>query len=638
MFQLISKFASTDIVFADSHGPYVVDGGSPITLSAGAANPNATYTWDLGDGTTASTATVTHVYGNDGQYVAQVTVTVNEPGGVTSHHYGLITVRNIPPIVNAGPNKTVNEGDIVSFSGSFSDAQWLETHTATWDWGDSSKIDDGVVSETHNPPAGQGTVTGSHAWCDSGTYTVTLSVQDKGGAIGRSRTTVTVLNMPPVVCAVAPTFAYPCSVLTLAAKFSDPGWCDSHAAFWDFGDCTGPQRAVVYEKHDPPAGEGVAIASHTYNRCGTYYATCTVSDDDGATGTASTKVQVVDILNAGFEEGYCSRNLGVVGNHWEPYVALLPTLAAIGQVFTTADVSAGSDIFQAEEYCVHCGERSQRIRFVGKYRAGLLQQVGANKGWDYQITAWYSLNEQSGGVSQLLKDIDDPAQLISANLTGGMARLGIDPTGGNDPSSPSIVWAEGYIRPEWAQLCVRAAAAGNAITIYLEAQSAGRLGVDASFDDAGLLAVQPFCPTQDHDTCVDFSDLKPDTSLPPIYTKDGFTFVALDQQSQLISAAGPPIGQNKLRVHPRGLEIDLPFVADAVRITIVEQLAIAVVVSAYDTNNQLVGQASTSPSGTVQTVQMTAKGIVKVRVIAKEGGSVIKVCAHPESQATQPKL
>lgn len=641
MFTIISDFATTDIVFANSHGPYVVDGGSALTLTAGLANPHASYQWDLGDGTKASTPTVVHTYGNDGFYVAKLTVTVNQPGGDTSQHYALIRVRNVPPVVNVGPNRTVNEGEVVAFTATFSDVQWLETHQATWDWGDPQKPDPGVVTETHNPPAAQGTVTGSHAWGDSGTYTVTLRVRDQGGAIGKGTTTITVLNVPPKVDAGPPMYAYPCCVLTLQGKFTDPGWLDSHAGFWDFGDCTGSQRAVVREKHDPPAGQGVAIASHVYHQCGTYEATCTVIDDDGGVGKSSTVVMVVDLRNKEFEEGFCSRQWGVVANDWKPYIAPVVTLGS-SQNTTPVAVSTGGDIFLAEEYCVHGGERSQRIRFSGKSRAGLMQTVGANAGWDYQISVWYSLNEQSGGISQLLMDVEDPSEIIPPDRTGGIARLGIDPTGGTDPLSQDIVWSEGYLRPEWAQLSVRATAAGTAISVYLEGEGFGRLGADVFFDDAALLAVQPFCPPPSAapEVCVDFSDLQPGSRLPAVYVKDKFTFVALDHQTQTISSLGPPIGQNALQVHPRGLEIDPPFLADWVRVTLYAPRGIHVVVSAFDSHGNQVSQGNSSIAGGVQTVEVDGKGIAKVIVIGKEGVSIIKVCAHPykDPESVQPGL
>src|SRR5207248_288305 len=147
-------------------------GGTPLLLKAGVISPNASYQWDLGDGATANTPAIVHTYGKSGTYVVHLTVTVNQPGGVTSHHYGLIQVRNVPPVVNAGPTKTVNEGEVIPLTGSFSDVQWLETHTAMWDWGDSQKPDPGIVTEQHDPPLGQGTVAASHAWGDDGTYAV----------------------------------------------------------------------------------------------------------------------------------------------------------------------------------------------------------------------------------------------------------------------------------------------------------------------------------------------------------------------------------------------------------------------------------------------------------------------------------
>jgi PKD repeat protein len=639
MFNAISQFAATEIVFAKSGGPYVVNGGTPVLLKAGLISANASYNWNLGDGATANTPSIVHTYGKDGIYIAHLTVTVNQPGGVTSQHFGLIQVRNVPPVVNAGPAKTVKEGDVVPFAGSFSDVQWLETHNATWDWGDSQKPDQGVVTETHTPPLGQGTVTASHAWGDDGTYTVTLSVQDEGGAIGRGQTTITVLNVPPTVDAGPAMFAYPCCVITLTGKFTDPGWLDKHAGFWDFGDCSGPQRAVIREKNDPPAGAGVAIASHTYRKCGVYHALCTVIDDDGGVGTDATPIAVVDICNAGFEDGFCQRQAGAVGNNWLPYFDEVPTLANPPKPGAAPmPASAGGDIFTAEEFRVHSGESSQRIRFLGQSRAGILQSVGANPNWDYQISVWYSLNEQAGGKSELLKEVDTAADIVPPDVTGGAARLGIDPTGGTDPSSADIVWTEGYLRPDWSQLSVRATAAAKAtaITIFVEGLGYGRLGADVFFDDAALVAVQPFCPPEEKppaDVCVDFQGFERQQTLPPAFVKDKFKFIALDKTPQIITASGVPVGQNKLEVHPKGLEVDLPFTADRVTVTISSALTIPIVVTAYDAMGTAVDKVSSTPPGTVRDVVAKGSGITMITITGAERTLLIRVCAHPETPA-----
>ncbi|HEY0377924.1 MAG TPA: ExeM/NucH family extracellular endonuclease [Pyrinomonadaceae bacterium] len=78
---------------------------------------------------------------------------------------------NAPPVVGpitAVPNPAIVNG-AVNFSASFTDADAGDTHTATWNWGDSTSSA-GTISG--------GTVTGSHTYGAVGTYTVTLTVTD----------------------------------------------------------------------------------------------------------------------------------------------------------------------------------------------------------------------------------------------------------------------------------------------------------------------------------------------------------------------------------------------------------------------------------------------------------------------------
>lgn len=83
-----------------------------------------------------------------------------------------------------GPEKLTGvEGSVTNVQGSLTDPGYLDTHTATWDWGDGSPTTSGVVTETHNPPAAAGTVTGSHIYTNEGEYTVTLTVTDNNGGV-----------------------------------------------------------------------------------------------------------------------------------------------------------------------------------------------------------------------------------------------------------------------------------------------------------------------------------------------------------------------------------------------------------------------------------------------------------------------
>jgi PKD repeat protein len=63
----------------------------------------------------------------------------------------------------------------VSISGTFTDQDTADTHTAVWDWGDSATSDCTVTE-------GDDTVNGLHTYTTPGIYTVTLTVTDSSGA------------------------------------------------------------------------------------------------------------------------------------------------------------------------------------------------------------------------------------------------------------------------------------------------------------------------------------------------------------------------------------------------------------------------------------------------------------------------
>lgn len=79
-------------------------GSAPLTVqfNASASDPDGyivSYSWDFGDGGTASGASQTHVYQNPGNYTARVTVTDN--GGATASATGSITVSSTGSPVDA---------------------------------------------------------------------------------------------------------------------------------------------------------------------------------------------------------------------------------------------------------------------------------------------------------------------------------------------------------------------------------------------------------------------------------------------------------------------------------------------------------------------------------------------------------
>ena len=85
------------------------------------------------------------------------------------------------PVVDAGEDQGgFFEGDMVAFSGSFSDADVDDTHTFEWDFGDGSTT--------------AGTLTPTHVFTDNGNFLVTLTVLDDQGGHGQDTLTVSVAN------------------------------------------------------------------------------------------------------------------------------------------------------------------------------------------------------------------------------------------------------------------------------------------------------------------------------------------------------------------------------------------------------------------------------------------------------------
>ena len=181
-----------------------------------------TYAWDLdNDGEYDDSTVVNPSFSlpNNGEYTVGLRVS---DGALSSTDTATVTVLNGVPSVDAGPDKTVNEGSTVNFSGSFTDPGNQDTHTIAWDFGDGSTA--------------SGTLTPSHVYPENGVYTVTLTVTDSDGASGSDTAVVTVQNVAPAVNAGLDQTVDQGQSVNFSGSFTDPGVQDTHVIAWDFGD------------------------------------------------------------------------------------------------------------------------------------------------------------------------------------------------------------------------------------------------------------------------------------------------------------------------------------------------------------------------------------------------------------------
>lgn len=272
--------------------PQTIDEGDTLTLTPIITDPGCldthtlTIDWDLDDEIPPESffdvfIPIEHVYPDDGTFT--VVLTVEDDDGEYTTCETAVTVQNVSPTVEAGPDQEVNEGDMVAISGSFTDPGLADTHQASIDWGD------GYV-ESFFDVFLDVPIERSHTYDDNGVYIVTLRVTDDDGGVGEDVFTISVNNVSPTVSVNSveqpnPEFVLPGDTLNLIGSLTDPGAVDTHTARLDWGDGTPESFFDVFAS--------TFSATHAYTEPGIYTATLTVEDDDGGSATVTTVVTVI---------------------------------------------------------------------------------------------------------------------------------------------------------------------------------------------------------------------------------------------------------------------------------------------------------------------------------------------------------
>jgi PKD repeat protein len=166
----LTVISAGDDPIVDAGEDQTADEGETVEFSGGFVDParqilfnGESILWDFGDGTTATdTLTPTHQYRDNGLFT--VTLTVTDTVGDAGQDSLLVTVSNVAPTADAGPDRLGVPGVPLSITGDVADPGLDDTHSIVWD------LDDGTI--VHD------TLAFEHTYVAFGVYTVTLTVVD----------------------------------------------------------------------------------------------------------------------------------------------------------------------------------------------------------------------------------------------------------------------------------------------------------------------------------------------------------------------------------------------------------------------------------------------------------------------------
>ncbi|MUV59624.1 PKD domain-containing protein [Halobacterium sp. CBA1126] len=242
-----------------------VDASFDATGSSDTDGTVTAYRWDIDeDGDVERNGATTSVaFEDDGVY--EVAVTVVDDDGATDTTTTNVTVRNRPPEAAAGINESepLVEAPVTFDATDSGDTDGTVT-TVEWD------VDADGVFEREG-------ATIRRAFSDPGTRTVTARVTDDDGATNETTVTVDV-NAPPTASVAVPSSVY--TQETLAVDGTDSSDPDGEVIDYDWSiegaSAAGPNGSVSFSDD------------------GVYEVSLTVTDDAGATDTATANVTVLN--------------------------------------------------------------------------------------------------------------------------------------------------------------------------------------------------------------------------------------------------------------------------------------------------------------------------------------------------------
>ncbi len=294
-----------EVPTADAGGPYSTPEGTNVVLDAsGSTDPDGgvlTYAWDFDDDgqyddATGISPTFTAV-GQDGSF--PISVKVTDPDGAYDTDSGTVNVTNVAPSVNdlaqTGPKPELTS---VSVSGEISDPGWLETLTATIDWGDGTAVESISGTLENTRPDATLTFDVPHVYGDDGVFTAEVCGFDDDTSTCDT-IAITIVNVDPTaeidvsgateVNGKPTVFGQAGQPVTFNGDVTDPG-SDDLVATWQWDDST-PDTVTTYlndPSFDPDPDPSPTInprdvtdtQDHTFGDACLYASSFSSADDD----------------------------------------------------------------------------------------------------------------------------------------------------------------------------------------------------------------------------------------------------------------------------------------------------------------------------------------------------------------------
>ena len=278
----VTETASASVSVTSNEPPVVtitapseVDIGDDANVSAAITDPEGetvTILWSATGGSFGNTASASTTWTPTEAGTFTITCQATDTDGQVGSNSVSITViqPNRAPTVTLDLPSNVLVGQTVDIQADVSDQDAEDTFTGLWEVDGGSLDDETDYMTEWTAPA------------SAGTYTFTFTATDSEGAIGSATGTITTTeNNPPTISITVPSQANRNATENVSASVADPDG-DTTTVLWESDDVTfadDESESTTITVPDIP---------------GDYEVTCTVTDEHGATASASAIITVVN--------------------------------------------------------------------------------------------------------------------------------------------------------------------------------------------------------------------------------------------------------------------------------------------------------------------------------------------------------